>query len=297
MRSWAVRVGSVEMSLRARRLPPRATGRFVEGPRPEPTYVRRSAEAAITAIARVAELGMPENPQSVDDITWYHTIDLPDGTATPGAFDHREIVAGYGFPADMSGLRALDVAAFDGFWAFTMEDRGADVTAVDLARHNDSDLPPPARALLDATYGDVPTAPGFDFARRARGSAVKKVRCSVYDLAAEGLGSFDFVHCADVLLHLERPWQALRAIRSVTSGTALIVDAFEPTLERGPVGPTMEYRGGWFDVIWWIPSLDALAQMVIDAGFSNVRLHRTYNIGQVGNRYGGVWRAALLADA
>src|SRR5262249_12084216 len=63
---------------------------------------------------------------------WYHTIEFPDGTVTPGRFDHRPLVSRYGLPSDLSGKRALDVGSGDGFWAFTLERLGADVTSVDI---------------------------------------------------------------------------------------------------------------------------------------------------------------------
>jgi tRNA (mo5U34)-methyltransferase len=283
-----VRFGDREFALTARRVAPRPVGRITRGPAVTPQVEPRSAEGAISYITAVAE-----NPGTT---TWYHTIELPDGTVTPGAFDHRELVAGYGFPDDMTGTTALDVATFDGFWAFEMEKRGATVSAVDLARHNDSDLPPEARALLDTRYGDVPTAPTFEDTRAKLGSSVQRLQTNVYDLDPAVHGTYDFVHCADLLVHLERPWAALRAIRGVTRGQALIVDAYDPDLPRGPRGPTTQYLGGWHDVVWWCPSLDALAQQVIDAGFRSVRVHQTYSVTQVGNDEPGFWRAALIAD-
>ena len=48
---------------------------------------------------------------------------------TEGTFDLRPYVARYGLPTDMTGMRALDVGTWDGFWAFEMERRGAEVVA------------------------------------------------------------------------------------------------------------------------------------------------------------------------
>ena len=288
MRRWAVRIGDREIALSARRVAPTPTGPITRGPVVQPHVRQRSVEGAMSYIAAVAE-----HPETT---VWYHTIELPDGTVTPGAFDHRALVAGYGFPDDMTGLTALDVATFDGFWAFEMEKRGARVSAIDLARHNDSDLPPPAKALLDERYGEVPTAPNFPNTKEQLGSEVERIQTSVYDLDPAKHGTYDFVHCADLLLHLERPWAALRAIRGVTGERALIVDSFDPELTMGRHGPTVSYRGGWEDVVWWCPSLDALAQQVIDAGFRTVRVHQTYNVTQVGNPDEGYWRVALIAE-
>ena len=64
---------------------------------------------------------------------WYHTIDLPDGTATPGWFDTRVSPGEVDWPRSLRGGRALDVGTFDGFWAFELERRGAaEVIALDV---------------------------------------------------------------------------------------------------------------------------------------------------------------------
>ena len=64
---------------------------------------------------------------------WYHTLDLGDGVVTEGFFDHRPVLERYPIPADLTGMRCLDVGTMDGFWAFEMERRGAaEVIAIDL---------------------------------------------------------------------------------------------------------------------------------------------------------------------
>ena len=65
--------------------------------------------------------------------TWYHTIDLPDGSSTPGYFDTRAAPPYVVWPDALRGGRCLDVGTFDGFWAFEMERRGAaEVVAIDV---------------------------------------------------------------------------------------------------------------------------------------------------------------------
>src|SRR5437016_1983956 len=51
----------------------------------------------------------------------------------------------------MDGMRALDVGTWDGFWAFEMERRGADVLALDLDDPQDLDWPPRRRPPVGAT--------------------------------------------------------------------------------------------------------------------------------------------------
>lgn len=231
--------------------------------------------------------------KQVSAIGWYHTIDLGNSVVTPGIFDHRPLVPHYGLPLDLSNQTALDVATFDGFWAFEMERRGAQVTAIDIPSLLSLDLPPQLRAEMVAQGLEAQSGEGFSVARRALRSKVERITCSVYDLSPDRVGTFDLVHVADLLLHLQSPITALQRIRSVTHGQAMIVDVFDPRLlSRG--GHAVQYQGGWWSAIWWTPSLNALAQMVLDAGFSRVSLHNAYNLAGATER-DGLWRAIIMA--
>jgi tRNA (mo5U34)-methyltransferase len=253
---------------------------------PIPSSLPASADDA-ESIAKLREF--------VESRYWYHTIELPGGITTSGQFDHRSLIPHYGLPADLSGKRALDIASFDGFWAFEMERRGAQVTSVDIARISDYDFPWAARRLMEHEDVDKPHRPGFEVAKQLLGSRVERIISNVYDLNPQEHGTFDFVHVADLLLHLESPTRALRAIRSVTGSAALIVDAYYPELDDGSGRQILEYRGGWDMVVWWLPSLSALAQMVADAGFRSVRLHTAYRLDSTWGDH-GLHRAALIAE-
>lgn len=259
----------------------------------------RSAAASAGYFREIHELNLArEKAVTGDDLRdrvasawWYHTIELPGGVVTPGAYDHRELVPRYGLPDDLTGQRVLDIATFDGFWAFELERRGGRVTATDIPRIRDLDVPTAVRDRLVADGLDWDTGQAFKIAHAALGSTVERVEVSVYDLDPERMGTFDFVHVADLLLHLENPIAALRAIRKVTRHRALIADCFDPNLPSGAV----RYLGGWEVATWWSPSLDALAQMVIDAGFKTVEVACTYRLGTTDSK--GPWRASLLATA
>jgi tRNA (mo5U34)-methyltransferase len=232
---------------------------------------------------------------AITEESWYHTIELPDGTATDGRFDHRPLVPHYGLPESMAGMRALDVGTADGFWAFEMERRGAEVVAVELPRMGDRDFPAPASRLVRERF-DTPPGRRFELARRALGSRVELRRHRVYDLDPSILGTFDFVHVGDILLHLRDPVGGLAAIRSVTSGQAHIADAVGR--RHSAAGDDMNltiYHGGWDSNIWWTPSLQSLAQMTVDAGFSAVDVLGLYRLDIRGGP--GGWRAILRARA
>jgi tRNA (mo5U34)-methyltransferase len=196
----------------------------------------------------------------------------------------------------MSGMRALDVGTADGFWAFEMERRGADVVAVELPRMSDRDFPGPARQILRGRL-DTPPRRRFHLAHRALGSSIELVRRRVYDIDPSSLGTFDFVHVGDILLHVRDPVGALTAIRSVTSGEAHIADA-AASWELGDAWAHVnltEYRGGYVSNTWWTPSVQTLAQMVHDSGFADVEVLGFYRL-DIRGAVGG-WRAILRARA
>jgi tRNA (mo5U34)-methyltransferase len=282
----------------------RAGGAVFMEPTPAVSTKPRNLDAALE-FRDVAEVKGREHAESlsstsdplvdqVQSTTWYHTIELPGGVVTPGQFDHRSVLARYGLPRDLSGKRALDVATFNGYWAFEMERRGGDVTAIDLDDPRDWDYPKPVKARLAPTSKDDIGA-GFRIAHDALQSKVKRVPCSVYELSPEKVGTFDFVHCGDLLLHLREPLAALEAMRSVTTGELLLSEGVDPFAKRGRYGPTTQYMGGWDDLLWWVPSLDTLAQMVIDAGFASVRVNSVFNIAKT-YEDAGFWRASLTAS-
>lgn len=203
---------------------------------------------------------------------WYHTLELAPGVVTPGWYDLRPLLDRIPFPGDLTGTRCLDVATFDGFWAFAMEARGADdVVAIDLLDPSSWDWPATAtdevRAVL-ARRKEGGT--GFDIAREALDSRVQRHELSVYDLHPDRVGTFDFVYVGSLLLHLRDPVRALQAVASVCRGTMLLVDAVDlPLSLRLPRRPVAAFDGigrPW----WWKPNRAGLLRMLSSAGFAPV---------------------------
>ena len=127
----------------------------------------------------------PDLQAAVERYPWYHTLELGDGVVTKGMFDHRPVLDRYPIPDDLSGLRCLDVATMDGYWAFEMERRGAaSATALDLENPEDLDWPASLRGDHDKSM-DETKAERFALAREALGSKVERVLLSAYDLSPE----------------------------------------------------------------------------------------------------------------
>jgi tRNA (mo5U34)-methyltransferase len=193
----------------------------------------------------------------VASVRWYHSVPLPNDIITPGHFDTVGELRKLPFPASLDGLRCLDVATSDGFWAFEMERRGAaEVLAIDVHPKN---LDWPGSSASHATAGarGWPEPRGFEVAHDALQSSVQWRELSVYDLDPSLVGEFDFVFMGSVLCHLRDPVAALAAIGGVLRGELLSVDAISAPLTL--LHPRQAVAGfeapGW--PLWWVPNLTA----------------------------------------
>jgi tRNA (mo5U34)-methyltransferase len=210
---------------------------------------------------------------------WYHTLDLPGRAPTPGWFDLRPISAGLPWP-DVAGKRCLDVATYDGFFAFELERRGAaEVVATDISDHHQWDWPISVREgagdQLARMAGEKGS--GFVAAHAALGSRVEKVEVNVYDLSPETVGHFDVVVLGSLLLHLRDPVRALEAIRSVTTGVFLSVEAVSlPLSLLFPHKPVAELATDDVACQWWTANAAGHRRLLEAGGFAILEARRPF---------------------
>lgn len=224
-------------------------------------------------------------------IDWYHTQELAPGLVTPGMFDLRPYVDRYAIPDDLTGLRALDVGTFEGFWAFELERRGAEVTALDVDRLQQLDWPPRLRPSEDSRRGE-----GFELAKETFGSSVDRVGATVYEATPDLLGgTFDLVFIGSVTIHLRDPMLALERLAKLCRGTLIFADEYSRKLSLLP-WEAAEFRGHTPWMTWWRPSIRTWVTMLTAAGFENVRKHGTFNM-RFNKQRGGVPHVVLHADA
>ncbi len=210
-----------------------------------------------------------------DKYPWYHTLDLGNGVKTKGMFDHAPVLHRYPIPEDLTGKRCLDVATMDGYWAFEMERRGAaSVTALDLEDPDQLDWPASLRPDHDRTMDETKET-RFNLAKTAFGSNVERVLLSAYDLSPE-LGTFDFVFCGDLLLHLKDPITPVENIFSVCTESAVIANVI--TTFRFHEKRAMAELDGIDTFSWWTTNLAGLVRIVKAAGFSRVEPEETFEL-------------------
>jgi hypothetical protein len=146
---------------------------------------------------------------------WFYDYALPDGSRTrtyhEGALSeihetrwrmlrHRLDVV---YPNGLEGLRAVDLAAHQGWFAVQMARAGlTDVTGVDQRESHVQDARLIARVL------------GHD--------GLRFLHSDIFDLDTNALGTFDVVLMLGLLYHLENPIGALRLARALCKDLFLI---------------------------------------------------------------------------
>jgi tRNA (mo5U34)-methyltransferase len=199
---------------------------------------------------------------------WYHTIELAPGHVTPGLFDHRPYVHHYDLPERMDGMRVLEIGTWDGFWAFEMERRGAQVTALDVEDENDLDQPPRReRPRFPEPHGE-----GFFIAKEMLDSKVERIVGNVYRALPEDLGQFDVVFAGSILIHLRDQFLALERLANLTKPGGMLITAeeWDPWSQLVPF-PVSRYRVDRDQaVVFWQPSLRTWKRMMWSAGFDQI---------------------------
>jgi molybdenum cofactor cytidylyltransferase len=246
--------------------------------------------------ARVLPADAAAREKPSEDLIWYHTIELPGGETTPGIYDHRPYLPAYGLPEDLRGKTALDVGAASGFFSFELERRGALVTATDLPSWKAHDFGVHYAAELGAGEAEAYLHEPFLFAHRARGSRVTRTLTSIYDISPASVGTFDFVFCGSVLIHLSDPATALRRLCEVTREAAIIATVVHPADTPDPIAL---FSGHLRGDTWWAPNRAGFEAMVQSAGFAGWEWYSEFSLdyrdGSAGP-YHGVIRAWNTPD-
>jgi tRNA (mo5U34)-methyltransferase len=220
---------------------------------------------------------------------WWHSFELPDGTVIEGVHSldaQKQRIARFPIPADLTGKRVLDIGAWDGWFTFEMERRGAEVVAIDRWDN-----------------------PRFREMHAALGSRAEYRQINVYELSPAALGQFDVVLFLGVLYHLKHPLLALERVCSVTKSFAA-VESFALTerylpgvrVEQYPLVQFFERDGfgGQFDN-WFAPTPQCLVGMCRTAGFARAELIEVHEYGTAVGCYrhwslGQTLRAVFRAD-
>ena len=223
---------------------------------------------------------------------WFHSLDLGSGVVTPGTKSAEHLaaeIASLSLP-DMQGRTVLDVGAWDGYYSFEAERRGAtrvvaldhyawsmDLAAMDRywKRCRAEGRQPESYETVPEVWrpDELPGKRGFDVARAALGSRVEALVADFTATDPAEIGQFDVTLFLGVLYHLRDPFDALRRLRRMTREVAVIETACMVLvgLAQRPLWdffPTDELDGDPGN--WWAPNVAGLVGACRAAGFASV---------------------------
>jgi tRNA (mo5U34)-methyltransferase len=201
-----------------------------------------------------------EIQKRVDEIRWHHSIDLGHGIVTPGQDNSRRKLERLKLPSSFAGKTVLDVGAWDGFFSFEAERRGARrVLATDSYSWNGSH-----------DWGDKR---GFDLAKSALGSKVEEMEIDVLELSPEKTGVFDVVLFLGVLYHMRHPLLSLERVASVTGDMVIVETVVDLLSCRRPAIAYYPFSElGRDNTNWCGPNPAAVVAMLKTVGFRRVEI-------------------------
>jgi len=196
---------------------------------------------------------------------WFHRIDLGYDIITPGVYNGLRILNNLDIPENCSGKRVLDLGTRDGFFAFELERRGAQVVAVDYVPKEKT---------------------GFHIASDILDSKVDYIHENIYNLSPSVIGTFDIVLFLGLLYHLPDPIRAINLVRSLSKdlmcletqciekalllpdGTFTDLASIHPILLEVPIlqfYPNASLNND--PTNYWAPNLRALEAMLAECRF------------------------------
>jgi tRNA (mo5U34)-methyltransferase len=179
---------------------------------------------------------------------WHHKFEVFPGVVTPGSYDPQFLLEKLQLPADMTGMRALDIGPSDGFFSMSMARRGAQVTAVDY------------RAKGSHGFAAMEQLTGLQFDYR---------QMNLYDINVAEFGEFDFVLFMGVLYHLPDVMRALHLVARLCRNRLLLETQYEPDLLPG-VAVARYYEAATLandDTNFWVPNKECLFALLRETGF------------------------------
>ena len=227
--------------------------------------------AAERVVADVLAIGVPAaHAERVRDSVplWFHTFALAPGIYTPGIARNH----GYRLPvvgADrFAGRSVLDVGAFDGFYSFLAEVRGARrVVAVDNEQYVE---------WVHARFGvNLPAGAGFRAIAELLASRVEYHRMDALDVR-ELDERFDVAMCLGILHRVTDPIALLQALADVlTPGGEIVLETYGSQLPGDTPAIEVHQPGDVYprdDFVYWGFPVEGLRRPARIAGVGDVQI-------------------------
>lgn len=197
---------------------------------------------------------------NTDEIRWWHTIDLGGGVLTKGRIPYQsQMWNAMIIPANLKGKSVLDIGAWDGFYSFLCESRGATrILAIDSELHWFKD--DPDRPVKDE---------GFQFAKEALNSKVEYRTMDAFDIDKLD-EKFDIILAYGVIYHLHSPYLAIKKMYDICNEKLLIESYVIQDVNLGDGGLAYFYYEGELmgdPSNWWGMTRKCVTKICKRAGF------------------------------
>ncbi|MCI0598384.1 MAG: DUF1698 domain-containing protein [Beijerinckiaceae bacterium] len=194
---------------------------------------------------------------------WFHSIELGEGHLSKGDKPNFILrgMANEVFRRGAAGKTVMDIGAWDGFYSFEAERRGA------------------ARVLATDHFcwsgQGWGTKKGFDYAHARLGSRVESLDIDLPGLDPSALGTFDIVLFLGVLYHLRDPYAGLERAAAMTHDL-LIVETVT-ACNVLPIAVMRFYLGKELNndpTNFWAPNVRCLRGLLNGLGFGRIDIVR-----------------------
>ena len=220
-------------------------------------------------------LSEPMDVPTIDDCLFYHVMDLPGHGVIDqmNSWDLRGRFEDYLGGMLVKGKSFLDVGPASGFISFEAERYGAsEVFGFDAADPDNLDYVPyrtiPENSRREA-FGRIRRA--YWYSHKALKSNAKMIYGNIYKLASQ-VPHVDIVLLAQILVHLERPIQAMAQAAQAAKETLIIVDrSFE---DDRPLVVFLGGKGNYYS--WYHHSVGFYREFLPIVGFELVSAKKNF---------------------
>lgn len=250
---------------------------FADWPNQPPEGYRGQLDASFQKIRSELYAGV-----GLEDCTWYHTTELPDGRLLDGHWDLRERESAYLGDLSLDGKRVLELGPASGYLTFWMERQGAEMTSFEAGYDaviamvppvNGVDLQEAESELMDHTRR---TTNAWWYLHRLYGSSARLVHGDIYRMP-DDLGTFDVTTLGCILVHTKEPFRVLEQAAQHTDNTIVVTEQFHAGLE-GTTDAVMQFGADVANpgpsVGWWQYSPGAIIRMLWRLGFRYTEIVR-----------------------
>jgi tRNA (mo5U34)-methyltransferase len=224
---------------------------------------------------------------------WWHSIDLGHGVVTNGyrtADQLKHELEKLRLP-DLRDKTVLDIGAYDGFFSFEAERRGAKrvvaldeyVWSLDLSQsisywrecRTRGEAPNSQAQEFRLDHVRLPGMLAYNTSHKALESKVETIIADFMEADLSHLGTFDVVFYLGVLYHMQNPLESLKRVAALT-GELAIIETESIALPAHENQALCEFFEGCElndDYSnWWAPNEKAIVGMCLAAGFSRAEI-------------------------